>query len=55
MFQCQVLFGESRGAEICALLEDATESLCPCKTGSPCPLAGVVFASAPDGDPALAV
>lgn len=38
MFQCERLFGETRGQQIQALVEEATGELCPCKAGRSCPL-----------------
>ena len=40
MRQCQVMFGEQRGAQICALVEAATGRACPCTSGRSCPLGG---------------
>lgn len=36
--ECQRVFGEARGGQICELIEAATEQACPCKAGQPCPL-----------------
>lgn len=38
MFKCQQMFGEARGAQMCAMIEAACGEACPCKGGRPCPL-----------------
>jgi hypothetical protein len=38
MHQCQEILGEARGAEVCKMVEAATDRPCPCKAGLACPL-----------------
>lgn len=39
MYQCQLLFGATRGQQIHELVEESIGGACPCLRGIPCPIA----------------
>jgi hypothetical protein len=38
MLTCEAMYGNERGGQMVAMIEDVTAELCPCKQGAVCPL-----------------